>query len=404
MNVAPFVIDIGTNLIKSELAGSDHPQIHRTEVGYEKYSRILPSSSSSTSNLSQQSQTKLLLGKELDSLRSVSRISHPIQDGGQQITNKQELESLLRYIIVDSAKLLPTEHAFLLTEAVSASDAQRKQLAEFLFEDLHCSSLLFGVQPVLSLHATGRNSGIVVECGAGVSQSCAIYEGYCIRESCSRIDFGGNNVTRYLKTFLREEAPQETVSSILFGESNNNNNSEKHETFGGDWEILQQIKHRLGSVSLSTKNNNKNENSSSFELPDGSEVSIPKNITSNRIGELYFSNSGNGEGIHLPEFVVRETLKRTDMSLRSKLCESVHLTGGVTLMPNFAERFAMEFAQLIPSSNKVKLHAANGRENAAWIGGSLICQMSSNQLVSSFGVTRSQYLEDGTILKTKLIG
>ena len=73
-------------------------------------------------------------------------------------------------------------------------------------------------------------------------------------------------------------------------------------------------------------------------------------------------------------------------------------------MKNFGERFASEVAQLVPATSKVRVHAAKGRENAAWVGGSLLTQM--NSTVLQFGVTRSQYLEEGkdVLLKKKVIG
>ena len=58
MNVAPFVIDIGTNYIKHELGGTDEPNLLRTEVGFEKYSR----SSSTTSTITTTKDGQKIMG------------------------------------------------------------------------------------------------------------------------------------------------------------------------------------------------------------------------------------------------------------------------------------------------------------------------------------------------------
>ena len=399
MNVAPFVIDIGTNFIKHELSGSEEPNLLRSEVGFEKYTRI--SSSSSVNNNNSDQQQKRILGKQIDTLRGVSRIEKPIDHGSILSQENQSLvESLLRHCIVDSAKISPSEHPVLLTEPVQTSDAQRKALAEFLFEDLRCSTVMFGVQPVLSLHAFGKTTGLVFEHGAGVTQSCAVYDGYTIRESCARRDFGGNDVTSALKGFLRESLSPDEFSNC-FSSSNNNNN--------GEWEVLQDMKHKLGEVvhqNLSTRDKNST-STNLFQLPDGTELKVPQVATSDAVSNLLFSSSSSSSSKTVPplqEFFIRETVRNCDITLRSKLLENIFLSGGGTLMKNFGERFASEVAQLVPATSKVRVHAAKGRENAAWVGGSLLTQMSSTVL--QFGVTRSQYLEEGkdVLLKKKVIG
>lgn len=71
-------------------------------------------------------------------------------------------------------------------------------MAEIMFESINVPHFYLANQSVLSLFATSRLTGLVVDCGAGVSSSVPIYEGYAIPHAVKRNNFAGNDLDNFL--------------------------------------------------------------------------------------------------------------------------------------------------------------------------------------------------------------
>lgn len=117
----------------------------------------------------------------------------PIERG--IIEDMDRMENLWHHIFETELSLDPKNMNVLLTDSPMNKRENKQAIAELLFEKFKVESLTIMNTSVLSLFSTGKTSGIVVECGEGVSYSVPIFEGYALPHAINKIDIAGKDIT-----------------------------------------------------------------------------------------------------------------------------------------------------------------------------------------------------------------
>jgi actin-related protein len=74
-----------------------------------------------------------------------------------------------------------------------------------MFEDFNVPAVYLANQAVLSLAATGRKTGLVMDIGYAQSVAVPVQEGQAIRSATMKTNFGGYHLTDYLSKILTGE-------------------------------------------------------------------------------------------------------------------------------------------------------------------------------------------------------
>lgn len=276
------------------------------------------------------------------------------------------LLSLERTWTAYSARSLPytKEHPVLITEA--PVKATREKMVTTLFEVFEVPAVYIATPAVLSLLATGRRTGVVVDLGHSSTRVVPIYEGYAVSHAIRNLDIAGKSLTDNMARRLTE-----TGELNRFSQANLRN-------------IARGVKETLGYVASDFAVEMQAQKRVRYELPDGEGIVLGTDVF--ECPEMLFQprQAGKVSGRLLTDglpAVTVQSISECDVDIRMDLHQNVVLSGGTSLLWGLGGRMRKELDALGVAKRPVNItmppQHGERHELSAWLGGAMLASLSS---------------------------
>lgn len=361
-NRIPLIIDNGSQSIKAGFSGSSSPRAF--------FPAVVGRPRKDFAMLGAERRT-CYIGDEVEDRRGYLTLSYPVQYG--TITNWNDMEKIWHHMFYNELRVSPDEHPLLLSEPPFAPSENREKSTQIMFETFDCSLLYVALQGVLSMYGSGCTTGIILDCGDGVTHTTPVHEGCLLSHAMKSLYLSGRDLTHYLTKLLQNRY-------ISFSST-------------AETEIVRDIKEKLCAVSLDKLQDGEIDDEKTYQLPDKNIITVGKERF--QCPEALFQPELIGMECGGVQDLVHTSISECGEEIAKKLYGNIVLSGGTTLTRGFPQRLQKEITSLAPTDSKVRVIDPHERRFSVWIGGSILSSLSSFQRM---WITKQDYDEFGPMI------
>mmetsp|Transcript_50988 Transcript_50988/g.127967 ORF Transcript_50988/g.127967 Transcript_50988/m.127967 type:complete len:388 (-) Transcript_50988:292-1455(-) len=327
----------------------------------------------------------IMVGDEAARLRTMLQCTYPLEAG--IVRNWEDAHHLWNYTFFERLKVDPKECKIMLTEPPMNPKKNREEMVKIMFETYGFKSVYVAIQAVLVLYAQGLLTGVVVDCGDGVTHIVPVYEGFALPHIIKRLDVAGRDITRYLIKLL-----------LLRGYAFNRS---------ADFETVRQIKEKLCYVGydLDLERRLALETTvlvESYTLPDGRVIKVGAERFE-APEALFNPNLIDVESPGMAELLFN-TIQSADIDTRTEFYNHIVLSGGSSMYPGLPSRMEKDIRQYYLervlkndasklAKFKCRIEDPPRRKHMVFLGGAVLAEIMKDK--DSFWMNKAEYDEQG---------
>lgn len=335
-----------------------------------------------TNKLSQ----KKIFGMEAlkPSVRKECNLSFPLHPSAKVTKYSLDisiLPDLMKYIFKE-LNIYPDEYKIQLSMPRNLSLQTKLKIACMLLDDFRVKGINLTHQAILSLHAYNSKSGIIVDIGDRLDV-IPIIEGYIVESGVTRLPYGGQRMIHHLKHALAEKnisvvSDVETylaryiLEQLCYVAEDYNEELQRYHTNPDDFEM-----------SISTSHFFKEDTTLDEIILDLGRFHVPEGLFTPEKWGI------DNPGLHK---LVHHAIQECGVDLRREMSRSIYVSGGLTLLPGFAERLENEVDKLTPNTITPKVHASPYRYHMSYIGA---CQIALGDKFDEICLTKQIWKKEG---------
>ncbi|RKP39698.1 actin family [Dimargaris cristalligena] len=369
-------------------------------------------------------------------------IKTPLEDG--LVADWDIYENIWNYCFYNRLRVQPEENPLFVTEVAWNTPSLREKMVELAFEKFNCPAFYVSKDPVLTAFASGKPTGLVLDCGGTTTSAVAVFDGYVLKKGQTYQNIAGDFISEQILAQLKQDYQKEVVPRYRVAQKSAVGPGEPAKAVLRDrpntapsfdhrmqMQAIHEYKETVCQISETTFDLDalKVRPQKPYEFPDGYNLQV--GVQRYQIPEILFqpdkfivdktrevrlngkavslsANTGvNGTGsgnatakpLGIPRMIY-DCISACDTDVRPHLFSNIILTGGSTLFPGFVDRVNYELQGLAPGQ-RIKIQTPGNtaeRKFGTWLGGSILSSLGS---FHQLWISKQEYQDSGASIVNK---